>query len=204
MLVFWAVTPCGFVGRYYRFGEAVLKMGTVCLTETLAATYKSTRRYNPEDQEWRLHRHEILKPHSSVFFSFCWCVWTKWCAFVKLGTRLIRRDRLRMRCFRPAALPLTPPTPPIGQESPQLGSKQRCSSIRTNKMQPFLFPKYTTQRKAHVIFELLECWLLNPWNRHADNAEAVVVKTFPAFYGNKSFITVFTESSPRGPACNIS
>jgi hypothetical protein len=38
MLVFWIVR-C-----------SVLKMEAVCSSETLVSTYKSTRRYNPEDQ----------------------------------------------------------------------------------------------------------------------------------------------------------
>jgi hypothetical protein len=36
-------------------------MEVVCSSETLVPTYKSTRRYNPEDQILKLHRRENLK-----------------------------------------------------------------------------------------------------------------------------------------------
>jgi hypothetical protein len=42
-LVFWVVTPCGFVGRYQGF------LGT------LVVTCKSACRYNPEDLYQYLH-----------------------------------------------------------------------------------------------------------------------------------------------------
>jgi hypothetical protein len=45
MLVFWVVTLCGLVGR-----ASALKMETVCFSETLVSTYKSTWHYNPEDK----------------------------------------------------------------------------------------------------------------------------------------------------------
>jgi hypothetical protein len=58
MLVFWAATPWGFAGRYKRLegtyylhfqGLSDLKMEAVFFSETLS-TYKSTRRYSPEEQ----------------------------------------------------------------------------------------------------------------------------------------------------------
>jgi hypothetical protein len=57
MLFFWVVTPCGLVGRYKHFGETynILKMETVCFSETLVFIYESTRRHNPEEQ----HRQSI-------------------------------------------------------------------------------------------------------------------------------------------------
>jgi hypothetical protein len=42
MLVFWVTTPCVHL-------QGSLKMEAVCFPETLVCTYKSTRRYNPED-----------------------------------------------------------------------------------------------------------------------------------------------------------
>jgi hypothetical protein len=45
---FWVVLPCGLVGEYQRFGETVLspssglKTETVCFSEMLVSTYKST------------------------------------------------------------------------------------------------------------------------------------------------------------------
>jgi hypothetical protein len=38
-------------------------METVYLVETLVSTYKSTRRYNPEEQHGLLHRRKNLKSH---------------------------------------------------------------------------------------------------------------------------------------------
>jgi hypothetical protein len=67
MVVFCVVTPCGLVDEYERFRRNILprssglKMGTVCFSETLVSTYKSTRRYSPEDQ----HRHDN-KPSDSI------------------------------------------------------------------------------------------------------------------------------------------
>jgi hypothetical protein len=40
-----------------------LKMEAVFSSETLVSTYKSKRRYNPEDQQQHLHRSENLKSH---------------------------------------------------------------------------------------------------------------------------------------------
>jgi hypothetical protein len=42
--------------------SSALKMEAVCSSETLVSTYKSTRRYYPEDQHRHLHRSENLKP----------------------------------------------------------------------------------------------------------------------------------------------
>jgi hypothetical protein len=54
MFVFWVVTPCGRVGRYRRFGGTYcLKMETVCSSQTLVSTFKSTRRHNPEDKHFK-------------------------------------------------------------------------------------------------------------------------------------------------------
>jgi hypothetical protein len=36
-------------------------MEAVCFSETFVSTYKSTRRYNPEQQHRQLHRREKLK-----------------------------------------------------------------------------------------------------------------------------------------------
>jgi hypothetical protein len=40
-----------------------------CFSETLVSTYKSTRRYNPEDQH--LHRRENLKSHNTHNYISC-------------------------------------------------------------------------------------------------------------------------------------
>jgi hypothetical protein len=45
-------------------------METVCFSETLVSTYKSTRRYNPEDQHRHLRRRENLKSHVLLYFLF--------------------------------------------------------------------------------------------------------------------------------------
>jgi hypothetical protein len=50
--LFWAVTQCGLIGRYQRFGEA---------RETMVSTYESTQRHSPEEQHRHLHRRENLK-----------------------------------------------------------------------------------------------------------------------------------------------
>jgi hypothetical protein len=52
MLVFWAAIPCGLVGRYQQFGQtSALNMETVCFSELLVSTYKSTWHYNPEEKQ---------------------------------------------------------------------------------------------------------------------------------------------------------
>jgi hypothetical protein len=63
-VLFWVITLCRLVGRYYRCREtqppsSALKMETVRFSETLVSTYESTRRYNPEQ-----HRHasELSEP----------------------------------------------------------------------------------------------------------------------------------------------
>jgi hypothetical protein len=47
-------------------------METLCFSEMLVSTYKSTRRHNPEDQHRHLHRRENLKFH--IEFSCLWRV----------------------------------------------------------------------------------------------------------------------------------
>jgi hypothetical protein len=58
LLVFWAVTPCGLVGRYQRLGEnpspsSAQKKEAVYSSESFMSTYspKSTRRYNPDTEK---------------------------------------------------------------------------------------------------------------------------------------------------------
>jgi hypothetical protein len=41
-------------------------METLCSSETLVSTYKSTRRQNPEDQQHHRHRRENLTPQSNA------------------------------------------------------------------------------------------------------------------------------------------
>jgi hypothetical protein len=56
MLFFWGVKP-----------SSGLKMEAVCSAETSVSTYKSTRRYNPEDQ----HRHRYdLKITENEYYNF--------------------------------------------------------------------------------------------------------------------------------------
>jgi hypothetical protein len=72
MAVSWVLTPCGLVDGYPRFGE------TYCLhfqgeggdsfSETLASTYESTRRPNPEEQH-HPHRRKNLKSRAASVFS---------------------------------------------------------------------------------------------------------------------------------------
>jgi hypothetical protein len=45
-------------------------METVCFSETLLSTCKSTRRYNPEDQHRILHRRENLNSHIQEFDTY--------------------------------------------------------------------------------------------------------------------------------------
>jgi hypothetical protein len=54
MFLFWVVTPHGRVGRYKGFGETALKTEAVCSSKTMVSTYKSERRYYPEEK----HRHK--------------------------------------------------------------------------------------------------------------------------------------------------
>jgi hypothetical protein len=43
-------------------------MDTVCSSETLVSTYKSTRRYNPKEQHRHFYRRDDWKSH--IFLSF--------------------------------------------------------------------------------------------------------------------------------------
>jgi hypothetical protein len=56
MLLFWVVTPCKLVRL------KILKMETICFSESLVSIYESTRRHNPE-QHRHLHRRENLRSH---------------------------------------------------------------------------------------------------------------------------------------------
>jgi hypothetical protein len=48
-------------------------MEVECSSETLVSTYKSTWRYNPDNQHWHLHGRENLKCHTFyLFYSFQW------------------------------------------------------------------------------------------------------------------------------------
>lgn len=66
MLVFWVVTPCGFVGRYQRFVRKILptssglKKKAVCSSKTMESTYESTWRYSTEAQHRNLIRKVIV------------------------------------------------------------------------------------------------------------------------------------------------
>jgi hypothetical protein len=56
MLVFWVVTPCGLVDA-------------VCFSQTSVSTYKSTRRYNPEDHFYiSFGSKQCLRVITSPFF----------------------------------------------------------------------------------------------------------------------------------------
>jgi hypothetical protein len=46
-------------------------METTCFSESLVSTYKSTRRYNPEDQQQHLHRLENLKLQILTYLLIC-------------------------------------------------------------------------------------------------------------------------------------
>jgi hypothetical protein len=70
MRVFRVVTQCGLVCTYQRFEEHTASISwaeAVCSSETLVSTYKSTRRYSPEDQHRHLHFHQNLKSHIGNF-----------------------------------------------------------------------------------------------------------------------------------------
>jgi hypothetical protein len=74
MLVFWVVTPSGFVGRYQNFGETYCFIFSpeeeeVRSSETLISAYKSTRRHNSKDQHRRLQGRDNLKSHTKVKWS---------------------------------------------------------------------------------------------------------------------------------------
>jgi hypothetical protein len=45
--------------------SSALKKETLCLSETLVSTYRSTRCHNPEEQHRHPHRREDLKSHIS-------------------------------------------------------------------------------------------------------------------------------------------
>jgi hypothetical protein len=50
--------------EHWRCWSLVLKMEVVCSSETLVSTFKSTWRYNQEDQHRHLHCRENLKSHT--------------------------------------------------------------------------------------------------------------------------------------------
>lgn len=65
MLIFWLILPCGPVGtptfrRNILYPSSEQNVETVCFSETLVCTYKSTPRYNPEDQRQHLHIRQNL------------------------------------------------------------------------------------------------------------------------------------------------
>jgi hypothetical protein len=67
MLMLLVVKLCGFVA---------LNMEALCFSETLIPTYKSTRRYNPEDEHRHLHLCDNLRSlqiHCSMFFFLLLC-----------------------------------------------------------------------------------------------------------------------------------
>jgi hypothetical protein len=70
MLVFWVLMHCRRVGTYQRVGSpsSGLKtaLETVCFSETLVSTYKSTWRYYPEDQHQYIDGRENLKSHKRL------------------------------------------------------------------------------------------------------------------------------------------
>lgn len=75
-LVLWKETPRGLVDRCHSFGDTaaifrvVLKMVTLCTSETFVSTFKSTRRYYPEDKNLHLHRSDNLKCHMLMLNSY--------------------------------------------------------------------------------------------------------------------------------------
>jgi hypothetical protein len=71
LVVFWVVTPCGLTGGYQRF-EGPYRFH-LHLEETLVTTYKTTLRYNPEDQHRYLHRRENLRCQN--WLSDVQCFW---------------------------------------------------------------------------------------------------------------------------------
>jgi hypothetical protein len=50
-------------------GSLGQKMEAVCSSKTLISTYKSTRRYNPEDQHRHPHRRENVISHTLLLLS---------------------------------------------------------------------------------------------------------------------------------------
>jgi hypothetical protein len=71
MLFFRGLAPCRLVGRCKRSilsPSLGVKMGTVCFSETLASTDKSTRHQNPEEKHHHPHCHKNLKSH--IVYSF--------------------------------------------------------------------------------------------------------------------------------------
>jgi hypothetical protein len=67
--VFWVVTPYELVYSYQRFGETyylhLQGRETECFSKTSVSTYKSIRRYNPEDQ----HRQTLCSRTDSNLLS---------------------------------------------------------------------------------------------------------------------------------------
>jgi hypothetical protein len=59
MAVFWDVTPCSLLEVYRRF--IALTMDAAGTSETSVNFYRTTRRYNPEDNHRHTHRCENLK-----------------------------------------------------------------------------------------------------------------------------------------------
>jgi hypothetical protein len=69
MLVFWVVMPMKLQADTIVSEEHTNSIFSTEY-ETLASTYKSTwRYYYPQDQDQHLHRHEILKSHTTLLHS---------------------------------------------------------------------------------------------------------------------------------------
>jgi hypothetical protein len=48
--------------------KSALKMETVCFSNTLVFSYKSTKHYNPEDQQQHLHQRENFRSYGKIVF----------------------------------------------------------------------------------------------------------------------------------------
>jgi hypothetical protein len=70
MLIFGVVTPCGLVRTNVSEEHTASIFKAVCFSEMLVSTYKSTRRYNPEDKHRHLYRRKNRTPHISLYSFF--------------------------------------------------------------------------------------------------------------------------------------
>jgi hypothetical protein len=111
MLIFWVVTPCGFIGRYRRFGEDDW-IWSVCLFETVVSTCESTRRNNPEQQNPRKQtKVQLYVICKSVFLDFVYRLYfnksPRFGRWIFLRLQVKRKDR-NPSCWAPVWASLSP------------------------------------------------------------------------------------------------
>jgi hypothetical protein len=101
-----------------------LKMGTVCLSETLVSTYESTRRQNPEEEEEQQQQQHILK--------FCSIIRNQ--IRGQAGQAFHHENWTRL--FNPNRINFTLPLCPVSETSVYSQETTRRNSLEKHKVYP--------------------------------------------------------------------